>query len=420
MLDIKFIRENPEIVKNAIRKKYIDFDLDAFLFLDEERKKLLQETEEARAKQNMLSDRVPRIADAAEKASAIEILKRLKERLSAYEDEFKVKDGEWQKQMFLIPNIPDPSVPEGISDGQNLEIRRWGAIRRFRFPIKDHISLMKDLNMVDLERGAKVSGFRGYFLKNDAVMITMALWKFVFNELMKKGFSSFIAPLMARQENFIGTGWLPQGEEEVYKTQDGLYLSGTAEVPMMGYHAGEILDEKELPKKYSAISWCLRREAGNYGKDTKGVFRIHEFIKIEQLILCKADHTESVYWHEELTKNSESIMQALNIPYRVVVNCGGDLGLGQVKKYDIEAWVPSEHRYRETHSASYFHDFQSRRLNIRYKDKEGKLRFVHSLNNTAVAIPRILIPLLENHQNEDGAILIPKVLQKFMEKKIIS
>lgn len=420
MLDIKFIRENSEIIKNAILKKHIDFNLSAFLFLDEERKKLLQETEELRAKQNTLSDRVPRIADDAEKVSSIEILKRLKERLSSYEDEFKVKDAEWQKQMFLIPNIPDPSVPEGISDAQNLEIRRWGAIRRFRFPIKDHINLMKDLNMIDLERGTKVAGFRGYFLKNDAVLINMALWKFVFNELMKKGFSPFFAPLMAKQENFVGTGWLPQGEEEVYKTQDGLYLSGTAEVPMMGYHAGEILDEKDLPKKYSAISWCLRREAGSYGKDTKGIFRIHEFIKIEQLILCKADHIESVYWHEELTKNSESIMQALNIPYRVVVNCGGDLGLGQVKKYDIEAWVPSEHRYRETHSASYFHDFQSRRLNIRYKDKEGKLRFVHSLNNTAVASPRILIPLLENHQKEDGTIEIPKVLQKFMEKKIIS
>lgn len=413
MLNIKFIRENPDIVKDAIRKKRIDFDLDKFFLLDTERKKLLQEIEELRAKQNSFSEEVPKITDSAEKESALQDLKKLKIELNSRESEFKVKDEKWKNKMLGIPNVPDPSVPDGESDADNVEIRKWGEPKIFNFTPRDHISLMKNLNMLDLERGAKVSGFRGYFLKNDAVKITMALWRFVFDELLKKGFEPFIAPVLVRKENFIGTGWLPQGEEEVYKVQDDLYLAGTAEVPMMGYHADEILKESELPKKYAAISWCLRREVGSHGKDTKGIFRIHEFIKIEQIVLCKASHEESVMRHEEITKNSEELMQKLEIPYRVVVNCGGDLGLGQVKKYDIEAWAPSEKRYRETHSASYFHDFQTRRLNIRYKDKEGKLRFAHSLNNTAVALPRILIPFLENHQKEDGTVEIPEALQSF-------
>lgn len=414
MLDIKFIRENPNIIKDAIYKKRVDFDLDRFLTLDKARKNLLQEIEEFRAKQNFLSQKIPQISDAKEKAGSLEILKEIKERLSGREEEFKLKDAEWKKQMFLIPNIPDPTVPDGSTDAENVEIKTWGKIRNFKFQPKGHTDLMRDLNMLDLERGSKVSGFRGYFLKNDAVSINLALINFVFGHLKKKGFETFIAPVLAKPENFMGTGWLPQGEEEVYRVQDGLYLSGTAEVPIMGYHSNEILEESELPKKYAALSWCFRREAGSYGKDTRGIFRIHEFIKIEQVILCKADHMESVYWHEELTKNSEEIMQELEIPYRVVLNCGGDLGLGQVKKYDIEAWVPSEKKYRETHSASYFHDFQTRRLNIRYKDKEGKLYFAHSLNNTAVASPRILIPLFENHQKEDGTIDFPKVLKKYL------
>ncbi len=237
---------------------------------------------------------------------------------------------------------------------------------------------------------------------------------------VKKGFVPLIAPSLIREENFKGTGWLPQGKEEIYKTQDDLYLAGTAEVPVMGLHQDEVLEAKELPKKYIAFSPCYRREAGSYGKDTKGIFRLHEFAKVEQVILCKADHEESVRWHEEITKNSEELLQAIGIPYRVVVNCGGDLKLANVKTYDIEAWIPSEKRYRETHSSSYFHDFQTRRLNIRYRDSEGKVRFCHSLNNTAIATPRILISLLENCQREDGAIAVPEVLQKYIGKAVIS
>ncbi len=418
MLDIKFIRENVEIIKEGIRKKRIDFDLDGFLSLDAKRKNLLKETEEARFKQNSLSEKISASTDEIEKKSFLELSRQLKEKLKTIEEEFKIKDSEWKKSMLQIPNVPDPTVPEGASDEDNVEIRKWGEPKK-KEGQKDHISIMKYLNMLDLERGAKVSGFRGYFLKNEAALLSMALWRMAMDMLITKGFEPMLAPVMARIENFMGTGWLPQGEEEVYKVQDNLYLAGTAEVPMMGFHANEILNEKDLPKKYVAFSPCFRREAGSYGKDTKGIFRIHEFMKVEQVILCKADHEESVKWHEEITKNAEEIMQALKIPYRVVVNCGADLKLANVKTYDIEAWIPSENKYRETHSSSYFNDFQTRRLNIRYKGLDDKIYFAHSLNNTAIATPRILISLLENYQNPDGTITVPEVLQKYLGKKII-
>jgi seryl-tRNA synthetase len=226
-----------------------------------------------------------------------------------------------------------------------------------------------------------------------------------------------IVPSLVRREPFMGTGYLPQSEEDLYKTQDGDFLAGTAEVAMMSYYMDEVLDKKDLPIKFLAFSPCFRREAGSHGKDTKGLIRVHEFYKIEQVILCEANHQESVLQHEAITKNSEELMQALGLPYHVVVNCGGDIGLGQVKKYDIEAWVPSENKYRETHSSSYFHDFQTRRLNIRYKNEDGKLLFVHSLNNTALASPRILVPIIENYQQEDGSILIPEVLRPYMNNR---
>jgi len=229
-----------------------------------------------------------------------------------------------------------------------------------------------------------------------------------------------IVPSMLRREPFVGTGYLPQEEENLYKTQDGDYLAGTAEVGTMGMYMEEILDKKQLPLKFFSFSPCFRREAGSHGKDTKGVFRIHEFVKYEQVVLCEASHAESVKWHEELTANSEALLQELKLPYHVVLNCGGDIGLGQVKKYDIEAWMPSEKKYRETHSSSYFHDFQTRRLNIRYRDEQGVMRYAHSLNNTAIAMPRILCQIVENNQQADGSIVIPEVLRSYMGKEVIS
>jgi seryl-tRNA synthetase len=326
---------------------------------------------------------------------------------------------EWQLQMVRVPNIPDMSVPEGEDDSQNVEVKTWGEIPKFSFTPRNQVELLEKQDMADFDRGAKVAGFRGYFLKNDAVILNFALWQFAFKFFVDKDFTPLLAPSMVKRNCFMGTGYLPQGEEDLYKTQDGDFLAGTAEVSTMGYYMDEILPKDKLPTKFISFSPCFRREAGSHGKDTKGIYRVHEFFKFEQVMLCEASHATSVELHEELTRNVEEFMQALGIPYHIVVNCGGDLGLGQVKKYDIEAWVPSENKYRETHSSSYFHDFQTRRLNIRYRDDDGVLKFAHSLNNTAVASPRIFISLIENYQQEDGTIKVPKVLVPFVGKEFL-
>ncbi|MBI5742655.1 MAG: serine--tRNA ligase [Candidatus Niyogibacteria bacterium] len=419
MLDIKFIRENPDLIREAARKKRSKFDVNELLDIDGKRRAILTELEDLRAKQNKSSEGVARAGSDAERQALIEKLREEKAVLAAKEEEFTKFDEKWQALMLLVPNIPDPSVPDGETDADNVETRTWGEFPKFDFPVKDHIALMRDLELADFERGTKVAGFRGYFLKNEGALLSMALWQFTLDELRLKGFTPFIAPSLVREENFIGTGYLPHGKDELYATQDELYLAGTSEVPMMGLYRDEVLDEKSLPMRFAAFSSCYRREAGSYGKDTKGIYRLHEFMKVEQIVLCRADHQESVKWHEVITNNSEALMQALKLPYRVVVNCGGDLGQGQVKKYDIEVWVPSENKYKESHSASYFHDFQTRRLNIRYKGEDGKMRFVHSLNNTAIATPRILISILENYQRADGTVKVPEVLQKYIGKNII-
>ena len=321
---------------------------------------------------------------------------------------------EWEKLMVQVQNIPDISVPEGKDDSQNVEVKKWGEIPQFSFEAKSHVELMFTHDMADFDRGTKVAGFRGYFLKNDGALLSFALWQYAQQFFLSKGFTPIIAPSLVRREAFLGTGYLPQGEDDLYKTQDGDYLTGTAEVGVMAYHMDEVLPKSELPKKFLGFSPCFRREAGSHGKDTKGLIRVHEFYKLEQVALCEANHELSVQLHEELTRNSAEFLETLQIPYHIVINCGGDLGLGQVKKCDIEAWVPFEKKYRETHSSSYFHDFQTRRLNIRYKDDEGKMHFAHSLNNTAIATPRVLVALVENYQQGDGTIAIPEVLQPFM------
>lgn len=419
MLDIKFIRENKDLIAAGAKKKLINFNVDELVTVDDTRRALLAEVEAMRGKQNETAGLVPRAASPEERERLIAESKSLKDILQKKEEELAETMKKWQGLMVQVPNIPDMSVPEGTSDADNAEIRTWGEIPTFDFEPKDQIALLESLDLADFERGTKVAGFRGYFLKNDAVLLNFALWQFVFNKLVAKGFTPIIAPSLLKKEPFIGTGFLPQSEEDLYKTQDGAYLAGTAEVGVMGYYMDEVLKKEDFPKKFIAFSPCFRREAGSHGKDTKGAVRVHEFFKLEQVILCEASHEESVKYHEELTAISEEIMQDLKIPYRVVVNCGGDLGLGQVKKYDIEAWVPSEGKYRETHSASYFHDFQTRRLNIRYKDTDGKLRFAHSLNNTALASPRILVPILENYQNRDGSITVPDVLRPYLGKDTI-
>lgn len=416
MLDIKFIRENPDLVKEAAKKKRINFDVKELLKADEERRKAIKILENLRREQNEKSDAVAEIKDETEKEKAIAALKEIKNKISRHDEELKKIETIWQKLMYQVPNIPDPSVPEGTSDADNLEIKQNGEPRNFNFKIKSHMEIVSDLGLADFGRGAKVSGFRGYFLKGDGALLNFAIWQFAYEHFLSKGFEAILAPSLVKQETLEGTGYLPQGEDDLYRTQDGEYLAGTSEVAMMGYHMNEIIVKKELPKKFLGFSVCFRREAGSYGKDTKGLMRVHEFYKFEQLILCEADHQESVKHHEWINRNTEEFVEKLGLPYRTVLNCGGDLGLGQVKKYDIELWIPSEGKYREISSASYFHDFQTRRLNIRYRAQDGKLKFAHSLNNTAIATPRVIIAILENYQNADGSVTVPETLRKYIGK----
>jgi seryl-tRNA synthetase len=348
-------------------------------------------------------------------------MKVVKEQLKSKEEELKEVMNTWQNLMLLVPNVPDMSVPDGESDADNVEVKKWGEIRDFDFQPKDHVELMTNLSMVDFERGTKVHGFRGYFLTGQGVQLSFAIWQYALEFWMNKGFIPVMPPIIARKHVFMGTGYLPQGEDDLYKTQDGEYLAGTAEVPIMGMHADEVLgDLAQNPIKYLGFSPCYRREAGSHSKDTKGLIRVQEFYKWEQVVLCEASHQTSVQLHEEINRNTEEFIESLGIPYHTVVNCGGDLGQGQVKKYDIELWVPKEGKYREISSASYFHDFQTRRSNIKYKDQAGVTRFAHSLNCTAIPTPRILVSLVENYQQVDGTIKVPEVLQKYMGTAVIS
>jgi seryl-tRNA synthetase len=419
MLDIKFIRENKDIVQAGAKRKNIEIDIAELIALDDERLKLLKEVEDLRAEVNKVSNDIARDQDSALKIQLIEEMRIVKDEIKAKEEEFKKIMEEWQALMLKVPNVPDMSVPEGKSEEDNKEILTWGEKPKFDFTPKDHVELMTKLNMVDFERGVKVHGFRGYFLKNDGAELSWAIWNYARDFFAKKNFKNFIAPVIVRKQNLYGTGHLPSGAEDVYQTQDGDYLSGTAEISMMGYHSNEILTKEELPKRYLSFSPCYRREAGAHSKDTKGLIRVQEFYKLEQLILCEASHEESVKYHEEINRNFEEFMESLGIPYRRLEICTGDLKVAYVKSYDTEAWLPSQNQYRELSSASYYHDFQTRRFGIRYRDEEGKLRFAHSLNSTAVATPRILVAIVENYQQPDGSVKIPEVLQKYMGGKEI-
>jgi seryl-tRNA synthetase len=415
MLDIKFIRENRDLVAEGAKKKHIDFDVDALLALDDKRKELLQSVEEKRAKQNSFNEK---IAGANDKTTLLEEMKELKVDMQQGEDDLKKVTEEWKNLMLRVPNIPDASVPEGKGEEDNVEIKTWGEKPTFDFEPKNHIELMKNLDMVDFERGTKVHGFRGYFLKNDGALLSWAIWNYARDFFLKKNFTPFLAPAVVKKEFFYATGHLPNDAEDLFQTQDEDYLSGTAEVPMMALHADEILKKEELPKRYLAFSPCYRREAGSHGKDTKGLVRVHEFYKWEQLILCDGSHAESEKYHEELNRNTEEFVESLGLPYRQLEISAGDLKSAHVKSYDTELWIPSENRYVEIASASYYHDFQSRRFNIRYDDGSSK-HYTHSLNATAIPTPRVLVALIEDNQNEDGSINIPEALQPYMMRKNI-
>jgi seryl-tRNA synthetase len=416
MLDLAFIRENPELLKEVARQRNTAVDIDALLAVDRELRETRRQAEELRAEQNRLSKAIRdagRNPQAREEriARGREVAALLKE-LEPSEREL---DGKLRQLWLLVPNIPDPSVPIGRGEEDNVEIKRVGEPRRFDYDPLDHVTLMRELGLLDLERGVKVAGSRSYILKGDAVLLELGLLQFALDRVTRLGFQALSVPAMAKEFCFIGNGQFPRGRDQTYALpEDELFLVGTAEVSITGMHCGEILRESELPLRYVAWSPCFRREAGTYGKDTKGIMRVHQFEKVEQYVICRADHEESVRWHEELLRNAEGLVQELELPYRVVNICTGDLGDAKVKGYDIECWIPSEERYRETHSDSYFHDYQARRADLRYRDGDGTVRYVHTLNNTALASVRTIISIVENHQQADGTIRVPQALRPFL------
>lgn len=416
MLDIKFIRENLEVVKLAAVKKKIKVDLDRLMVVDDSRRAVMSVLEIKKAEQNRVSGDVAKTTDGAVRAQLITEMQALKTEIQTDEEKLKPILEEWKTIMLQVPNVPDMTVPDGDSDADNQEVKNWGEQSTFSFPAKDHVELMTTHKMVDFERGAKVHGFRGYYLTGDGAMLSWAIWNYANEFFINKGFTPILPPAIVRKANLYGTGHLPNDADDVYRTQDEDYLIGTSEVSVMGYYSDEVLEQKDFPVKFLGFSPCFRREAGSHGKDTRGLIRVHEFYKLEQVMLCEASHEESVKWHEWINRNTEEFIESLGIPYRTVLNCGGDIGQGQVKKYDVELWVPGEQKYREISSASYFHDFQTRRFNIRYKDAEGKVRYAHSLNCTAIPTPRILVSLVENFQQADGTIVIPEPLRKYFGK----
>jgi seryl-tRNA synthetase len=416
MLDIRKIRENPELVKEAARKKRLAVEgvVDRVISLDAERRRLTFEKEELKAEQNRAGKEIARL-EGEEKKARIAAMQAIAQRARALEAEGQGVEAELAELLLTLPNIPDPEVPEGADERDNVVVRSWGTPPRFDFRFKDHLELGEALELIDMERSAALAGSRTYILKNDGALLELAVLHFALERLAAKGFSPMIVPSLVRREPLVGTAYFPGGEEQTYACErDALYLIGTSEVPVTAYHGGEILDEKELPRLYAGYSPCYRREAGAAGKDTRGLYRIHQFNKVEQVVVCRADEEESKRHHQFIVENAEEILRALELPYRVVNVCGGDLGLPQVQKFDIETWMPSRGGYGETHSASRFYDFQARRLNLRYRDDGGKVRFCHTLNNTAIASPRILIPILENHQEADGRVWIPEVLRPYL------
>jgi seryl-tRNA synthetase len=431
MIDLNDLRKRPDAYKDAAKKKRVTVDIDLLLTLDEKRRGLLQSVEEMRSKKNAVSKDVPKM-QGDEKAKVIAEMKTMTEEMKKKEEELAPIEAQWHHLQLLLPGIPLAKVPVGKDDTENVEIRKSGTIPQFDFTPLDHVTLGEQLDIVDFPRAVKIAGSRTYFLKGDGARLEMAVLQFTLDHLRKKGYTQFIPPLLVHYEAMMGTSYFPGGEEQAYAVgvqkekggpveSDETYLIGTSEVSVASYHKDEVLKLNELPKRYCGISNCFRREAGTYGKDTKGLYRIHQFQKVEQVILCEATEEESATLHAELLNNAEEVLQALKLPYRVVDVCTGDMGRGQVYKNDIETWMPSRNGYGETHSCSTFYDFQARRLNIKYEKADGKKDFVHTLNNTCIASPRILIPILEIYQQKDGSVLIPEVLRPYMggQEKIV-
>lgn len=415
MIDIKLIRDTPDLYIHAAKNKRIDANIPRLLEIDSRLRDIKARLQEIATEKNRVGKSIPKLS-GAEKEAALANMAGLKPELEQLEQESKTLQPEFDALLLEVPQPADPDVPVGKDDTENVELRREGEVRKFDFEPKDHVQLGLTLNMIDIERGVRLAGTRNYFLKGDGALLHWAVLRFAVDFMVQRGYTPMAVPLLMRDEAMRGTGYYPGAEEQTYRMErDELNLVGTAEVPLTAYRMGEILQEEELPLKSVGLSSCFRREAGAAGKDTYGLYRIHQFDKVEQVVVCRNDVEESNKYHAEILANSEGVMKALGLPYRIVVVCTGDLGRGQAKKYDIEAWMPSRKSYSETHSASKFHEFQARRMNLRYKDSATKKNlYCHTLNNTVIASPRVLIPLMEMHQNADGSITIPEALRPYM------
>lgn len=421
MLDPKWVREHPDAVKAAGRKKYMPCDelVDEFVAVDQRLRSVLPEVEGLRAEQKQSGKAVGK-AVAGEREALLARQSEIKARIQELTQQEKELNERREWILQRLPNPPAAEVPEGKDDSQNLEVDRWGTPRAFDFEPLDHVTLGERHGLIDIPRASRIAGSRNYFLTGDGAMLEEAVLRMALEHMREKGFVPMTVPLLVRGEAMYGTAYFPGGEEQAYACEkDELYLIGTSEVSLTAFHGEEILDAKDLPRRYVARSSCFRREAGTYGKDTRGLYRVHQFQKVEQVIVDIADEERSKAHHAAILQNSREIVEALELPYRVVNVCGGDLGQGQVQKFDIETWMPSRGGYGETHSASRFHEFQARRLQLRYRGEDGKPRFCHTLNNTVVASPRILIALLENHQQADGSVRIPEALQPWFGRERI-
>lgn len=398
MLDLKLIRAEPERVRAGAAKKRIECDLDAL-----------------KAEQNALNKQVAK-ASPAERTTLLARLGELKAGVGDLEGAQKAGQERLQQMLLRVPNIPADEVPDGRDDKDNVELRVVGQRPEFGFEPRDHVALGEAQGWLEIERGARLAGSRNYVLKGDLSLLEGAVMRYALDAMVARGFVPLSVPTLVRSEVMVGTGYFPGGEEQAYRTdaRDDLCLVGTAEVPVTALYQDEILDLAALPLRFVALSSCYRREAGTYGKDTRGLYRVHQFQKVEQVVIDVADAARSLAHHHAILENAEALLRELGLCYRVVNVCGGDLGAPQVQKFDIETWMPSRGGFGETHSASRFHDYQARRLNLRYRDAEGKVRFCHTLNNTVAASTRMLIALLENHQTADGRVRVPEPLRPYL------
>ena len=421
MLDIKFIRENPEIVKKAINDKQLvgTVDIDELLKIDEAFRVESSLLDEKRFQLNRLSENVFKL-EGESKLIEVAKAKVIKGDIKHLSDKVISLKEKFNELMLWVPNVPASDVPYGEGEEGNVEIKKVGEIPKFSFMPKDHLDLGEALHIIDVKRGSKIGGFRAYFLKGKGMVLEQAILRYALDFMIENGFTPMSVPVMVNDDALIGTGYFPWGKEDHYKTQDDQALIGTAEVSLTAYYSGEVLKETDLPVKFVGQSPCFRREVGSHGKDTKGVFRVHYFNKIEQVVLIPADENLSHEWHDKMLGFAESILQGLGLSYHVLLMCTGDMGPGQRRKYDVETWFAGQNKYRETHSDSYFNDFQSRRLNIKYVDSRGEKKYVYTLNNTVVATPRLLAAIIENYQNEKGEIVVPEVLRKYTGFDLIS